>query len=37
MLDQLCLPGCEGGPVFNQHGELVGVRIALFGRDPCDH
>jgi hypothetical protein len=25
MLDQLCLPGCEGGAVFNRFGALLGV------------
>jgi hypothetical protein len=27
MLDQLCLPGCEGGGVFDRFGALVGVCI----------
>lgn len=25
MVDQICLPGCEGGPVFDDEGYLVGV------------
>jgi hypothetical protein len=25
MLDQLCLPGCEGGAVFDRFGALVGI------------
>ena len=27
MADMRCLPGMEGGPVFNQQGQLVAVTM----------
>jgi hypothetical protein len=27
MIDQECQPGCEGGPVFDSNGDLVGIML----------